>query len=204
MTLHSAKGLEFDTVFLVGLEDGIFPSNRILAESPDIQEERRLLYVGITRACKRLFISFAQTRHMFGTIQAQNPSRFLSELPENIAYFDFSSHPSYIQEINIENVIKDMIKDVPLAGASTWISNKQITTHKQIFNQKSTYEKQNYPEKKYTVAKNAISMGSLVWHVVYGDGIIKKQEVRESGTYFHVEFKKGLYIVHEKFLALKP
>jgi len=84
MTLHSAKGLEFDTVFLPGWEEGLFPSQRTLDENgkAGLEEERRLAYVGITRARKRAYIRFAANRRMHGLWQSGVPSRFLDELPE--------------------------------------------------------------------------------------------------------------------------
>jgi DNA helicase-2/ATP-dependent DNA helicase PcrA len=84
MTLHSAKGLEFDTVFLPGWEEGLFPSQRTLDEQgrAGLEEERRLAYVGLTRAKKRIYIRFASNRRMHGLWQASIPSRFLDELPE--------------------------------------------------------------------------------------------------------------------------
>ena len=82
MTLHSAKGLEFPLVFLVGMEEGLFPSQRALDESGRLEEERRLAYVGITRARERLVISYAETRRLHGADLPGMPSRFLRELPE--------------------------------------------------------------------------------------------------------------------------
>ncbi len=81
MTLHSAKGLEFPAVFIVGVEEGVFPHNRALTEPDEMEEERRLAYVGITRAMKRLFISHAWSRMLFGSTQYNPPSRFLDEIP---------------------------------------------------------------------------------------------------------------------------
>ncbi|HEY5663873.1 MAG TPA: UvrD-helicase domain-containing protein [Ilumatobacter sp.] len=81
MTLHSAKGLEFPAVFIVGVEEGVFPHNRALTEPDEMEEERRLAYVGITRAMRRLFISHAWSRMLFGTTQYNPPSRFLDEIP---------------------------------------------------------------------------------------------------------------------------
>ncbi len=89
MTLHSAKGLEFPTVFVVGLEDGILPHERSLANQEDLEEERRLLYVGMTRAKEKLFLSFAKTRFIKGNFQDNPPSRFIDDLPgENINFID--------------------------------------------------------------------------------------------------------------------
>ncbi len=84
MTLHTAKGLEFPTVFLTGLEDGIFPHSRTLGEKDEIEEERRLAYVGLTRARERLYISRAEYRSSWGAPTYNPASRFLDEIPENL------------------------------------------------------------------------------------------------------------------------
>ena len=84
MTLHSAKGLEFPAVFLVGLEDGVFPHLRSLTEPHELEEERRLAYVGITRARERLYLSHAWSRTIFGSTQYNPPSRFLDEIPQRL------------------------------------------------------------------------------------------------------------------------
>lgn len=80
MTMHAAKGLEFDTVIITGLEEGVIPSSRALYESEHIEEERRLLYVGITRARERLLLLNARYRHIYGQMESQVPSRFVKEL----------------------------------------------------------------------------------------------------------------------------
>jgi DNA helicase-2/ATP-dependent DNA helicase PcrA len=84
MTLHTAKGLEFPTVFLTGMEDGIFPHARTLDDPKEIEEERRLAYVGLTRAEKRLYISRAEYRLTFGTPKYNPGSRFLDEIPTDL------------------------------------------------------------------------------------------------------------------------
>jgi DNA helicase-2/ATP-dependent DNA helicase PcrA len=81
MTLHSAKGLEFEAVFLVGLEEGLVPHQRSLAREESLEEERRLCYVGMTRAMDRLHLSWAQSRLVFGQRRPSEPSRFLAEIP---------------------------------------------------------------------------------------------------------------------------
>jgi DNA helicase-2/ATP-dependent DNA helicase PcrA len=81
MTLHSAKGLEFPSVFLTGLEEGVFPHSRALTEPNELEEERRLAYVGITRAIDRLFLTYASRRALFGNTYAYPKSRFIEELP---------------------------------------------------------------------------------------------------------------------------
>lgn len=84
MTLHTAKGLEFPTVFLTGLEDGIFPHSRTLGEKGEIEEERRLAYVGLTRAEQRLYLTRSQSRSSWGAPSYNPPSRFLDEIPESV------------------------------------------------------------------------------------------------------------------------
>src|SRR5256886_1246015 len=81
MTAHSAKGLEFPLVFLVGLEDGLFPHSRSLSDASDIEEERRLCYVAMTRAEKYLYVTHAVTRRVYGEELASEPSQFLNEMP---------------------------------------------------------------------------------------------------------------------------
>jgi DNA helicase-2/ATP-dependent DNA helicase PcrA len=84
MTLHTAKGLEFPVVFLTGLEDGVFPHSRSLGDPDELEEERRLCYVGITRARERLYLCHAWSRMLFGATDYYPPSRFLSEIPEEL------------------------------------------------------------------------------------------------------------------------
>lgn len=84
MTLHSAKGLEFDNVFLVGMEEGIFPHSRSYESESELEEERRLCYVGITRARKKLFLLNAKRRTLFGKTSMNIPSRFISEIDEDL------------------------------------------------------------------------------------------------------------------------
>jgi DNA helicase-2/ATP-dependent DNA helicase PcrA len=84
MTLHSAKGLEFPNVFLLGMEEGVFPHTRALTEPTELEEERRLAYVGITRAQRRLHLTHAWSRSLFGNTQYNPPSRFLEEIPAEL------------------------------------------------------------------------------------------------------------------------
>ena len=84
MTLHTAKGLEFNTVFLTGFEDGIFPHQRALVDKTELEEERRLAYVGITRARQRLYLTRATVRTLWGAPQYNPPSRFTEEIPTQL------------------------------------------------------------------------------------------------------------------------
>jgi len=90
MTLHGAKGLEFPLVFLTGLEEGVFPHTRALTEMDELEEERRLAYVGVTRAMDRLLITYAQRRAIYGNTYAYPKSRFLEEMP-NLVFLESES-----------------------------------------------------------------------------------------------------------------
>jgi DNA helicase-2/ATP-dependent DNA helicase PcrA len=84
ITLHNAKGLEFPVVFMVGMEEGVFPHIKSMTDNKEIEEERRLCYVGITRAKERLYLTYAWTRHLWGWRQHTVPSRFLEEIPDEL------------------------------------------------------------------------------------------------------------------------
>ncbi len=90
MTLHSAKGLEFPVVFIAGMEEGIFPHSRTFFEPSELEEERRLCYVGVTRAKKLLYLIHTQKRALWGDIQVNSPSRFLDDIPEELISSVFS------------------------------------------------------------------------------------------------------------------
>ena len=102
MTMHSAKGLEFPNVFLVGFEDGLFPGMRAIGDREEMEEERRLCYVAITRAKQNLTISYAKQRMLYGRTNASLPSRFLREIPENITvkkggYYSRNNQESFVR-----------------------------------------------------------------------------------------------------------
>ena len=107
MTLHSAKGLEFPMVFLVGMEENLFPHKMSLEESGRLEEERRLCYVGITRAMEKLYISYAESRRMYGNENYNSPSRFIREIPDE-----------YMEEIRLNTTISRPTSFSPVASMS--------------------------------------------------------------------------------------
>ncbi len=94
LTLHAAKGLEFDRVFIIGLDDGLLPHNRSIGEEEEMEEERRLFYVGITRARDQLYLVRAERRNMFGHYDNQMPSRFLQDVPDDLVNVDATPRSS--------------------------------------------------------------------------------------------------------------
>jgi len=122
MTVHSAKGLEFPYVFLVGLEENLFPSSQSLNSRTDLEEERRLFYVAVTRAQTKLSLSFAENRYRWGNLTICEPSRFIEEIPE--MYIDFPRK----NPVKKENFLNDLNWSASLPGIS--MPAKKITLPK--------------------------------------------------------------------------
>ncbi len=130
MTLHTAKGLEFPTVFLTGMEDGIFPHSRTLGEQSEIEEERRLVYVGLTRAQQRLYISRAEYRSSWGAPNYNPPSRFLDEIPEDL--IEWRNNAS----VSTSLIRKSGVSTVPPPRAT----GKKITTMNLIVGERVSHD----------------------------------------------------------------
>jgi len=178
MTLHTAKGLEFDTVFVTGFEDGLFPHERTHSDPSQMEEERRLAYVGLTRARKRLYITRATVRTMWGTPSYNPPSRFLAEIPEilmdwrrldRVATWDVSSRTSAGHRSTSS----------PSAGSSRGSSMGSSTS----FQSRSTTAR---PKKTPVLAA-----GDQVLHTTFGLGTVKA--VTGSGDQARAEVDFGSY-----------
>ncbi len=126
MTLHTAKGLEFPVVFLTGLEDGIFPHSRSLGDQPELEEERRLAYVGLTRAQQRLYVSRAVVRSAWGAPQHNPPSRFLEELPATL--IDWKRTESAQTAWGSSSASTRFVDSGGYIPASTTITRRRVTT----------------------------------------------------------------------------
>jgi len=118
MTLHNAKGLEFDNIFMVGVEEGVFPHQRSLDTNSELEEERRLCYVGMTRARDQLFLSHAQTRMIHGKVHHQELSRFVNEIPKEYLTdqrFEFSTKPEKIKRTkNLPLAVGDHVEHLQI------------------------------------------------------------------------------------------
>jgi DNA helicase-2/ATP-dependent DNA helicase PcrA len=110
MTLHSAKGLEFPVVFIVGLEEGILPHARSMLNRAEMEEERRLMYVGITRAKEKVYLAFTRERNIFGSTQVNPPSRFLDDIPAHLLQ-NAKDGKSKIQNPNFQSNSKSKIQN---------------------------------------------------------------------------------------------
>ncbi len=141
MTVHSSKGLEFHTVFLSGLEEGLFPHENSRNEAGGVEEERRLMYVALTRARRRLYLSFAQSRMLHGQTRYNIPSRFLQEIPDNLLKWlqpvqktGFRSQAPETRNRGLDVAIQkaefgvqDRATSVRDAGASQWRIGQNVT-----------------------------------------------------------------------------
>jgi len=137
MTLHSSKGLEFPVVFLVGLEQGLFPNYRSLEDPKALEEERRLCYVGITRAKERLFISYARERRLYGHREPASPSLFLAELPADLLLSNTASAiPKRLTQPTRE--LKQQALNAPNSHADDWTVGDRVI-HKAFGNGEVTH-----------------------------------------------------------------
>ena len=211
MTLHSAKGLEFPVVFLVGMEEGIFPGYRSMGEPKELEEERRLCYVGITRAKENLFLTCAKQRTMFGSTSCNPISRFLNEIPEDFldeyeetfgnnkkdTTFKDNSYSWEYSKAGSSNVKTYNINQTP--GVKVAASSNQsfgFRTPESFLNSLNK-SKQNVDITKYEA-------GQRVFHKKFGEGTINY--VEEEGSDYKVDItfdKAGHKRLMAKFAGLE-
>jgi len=164
MTLHAAKGLEFPVVFIVGMEEGIFPHSRALVDQNELEEERRLAYVGITRAKEKLFLTHAWSRNLYGSTQYNPPSRFLDEIPGELLQ----------REGSVDSGADE--------GRGGYRPRPEETGAKKIeWTKKSVpkYRRQGEPVGALTGANAGLKVGDDVEHPSFGEGVIVN--IRGSG-----------------------
>lgn len=178
MTVHSAKGLEFDNVFLVGMEEGVFPGNQsIYSGSEEIEEERRLAYVAITRAKKKLTLTNAYTRMIFGTTNRNMPSRFLKEIPEELCSFDGIRRS--LSSMGYSSVNKQR-------GYSS--AESAASAAKGDFAAKPTAKSVHSAYASSAKSAASYNAGQRVRHKTFGDGLVIKVTPMGGDTMLEIAF----------------
>ena len=177
MTLHSAKGLEYLVVFLVGMEDGIFPGEQSATTIEGLEEERRLFYVGITRAKKILFITLASKRTLFGYTSYNKPSRFLKEIPKELT------------KKNIEK--REEVISVSKSNFDTKKSGFNFRTPEAFLSNIKARNTNNVDLSKYKV-------GQSIFHKKFGEGVIIGLEPENDDIKVDIDFNK---VGHKRLMA---
>ncbi len=205
MTVHSAKGLEFDRVFLVGMEDGIFPGIMSLNDRGEMEEERRLAYVGVTRARKKLFLTGCAHRMMYGRTQRNMPSRFIREIPDE--------YKEIIDRGYTESVSDDYDFFGNASSGSSWDSSFSSSFQKRAENTFDSFSKnRSRPTFKTAAVSSAPSapttldykVGDTVSHRVFGQGMVVSMTPMANDTLIEVSFDKvGTKKIMANFAKLK-
>ena len=165
MTMHAAKGLEYPVVFIVGVEEGLFPHSRALVDANELEEERRLAYVGITRAQERLFLTHAWSRQQFGTTQYNPPSRFLEEIPEALI-----EHQGNVQNRPKARTTRD--DDWGGRKVSSFDPDDEFRERQVDAAMAAGRSAQNRPPQPSNSQEIGLRVGDMVEHSVFGEGII--------------------------------
>ena len=207
MTLHSAKGLEYPVVFLVGMEEGIFPGHKSMDNPEDVEEERRLFYVGITRAKQNLYMTFAKRRTIFGSTSYNPPSRFIKEIPSELL-------DGYNEAMQDKDEEDNKFADSPFEWRykNNKMQESKVTTYKVDSETLKTENKsgfqfrsaesflKNLENKKVTNTEDLskYKVGQNVFHKRFGKGIITKLEQEADDIKVDIEFEK---FGHKRLMA---
>ncbi|WP_225721150.1 UvrD-helicase domain-containing protein [Candidatus Vallotiella sp. (ex Adelges kitamiensis)] len=178
MTVHASKGLEFSAVFVTGLEEGLFPHENSLIKLDGLEEERRLMYVAITRAKESLYLSFAQSRMLHGKTRYNVRSRFFDELPARVLQWTLSKTESSLRPLQHTNLI-----DNNTGWNHDWFS--QIQQQRDHISYTSTC-----PDESIPVTKNSFRIGISVFHPKFGEGTITGLEGDGADAKARVTFKQ--------------
>ena len=211
MTLHSAKGLEFPVVFLVGMEEGIFPGYKTIGEPQALEEERRLFYVGITRAKQYLYLTCAKHRTIFGSTSYNQVSRFVKEIPEELL-------EGYAEVVEIKSVDKEEFKDYGYRwsyGKGQTVKTFKMSEEDKSAVAKTIGEQGTKSEYQYRTAESFLNsikqnnqtndvdlskyqVGQRVYHKKFGEGTITKLEQEGNDVKVDLEFDKA---GHKRLMA---
>ena len=211
MTLHSAKGLEYPVVFLVGMEEGIFPGYQSMGDDNELEEERRLFYVGITRAKKYLFLTCANMRKIFGSTSYNPPSRFLKEIPKDL----LDGYDEVFEDRKREDSFEDSNyswKYGKSSGSSSWNKNGESYSGENWNKSNSSYSGGNFSR---SVSVNGNANGRVVTHRISNDDKIEETNsspfkrtaesflanlnARNNSNVDISKYKVGQNVFHKKF-----
>lgn len=186
MTLHAAKGLEFPVVFIPGMEEGIFPGAQSIYLDEDLEEERRLAYVGITRAKEKLYLISARQRMLYGTTSRNNRSRFVSEIPEDVTedrtvqmQSSFGSSPSYLCHFGSPAKPHKYSRSTPIPRGEATRTSQAAHQFGQV--NSGAAQKANAP---------SLSVGDTVRHKSFGTGIVISAKPMGNDTLLEIAFDK--------------
>lgn len=211
MTLHSAKGLEFPVVFLVGMEEGIFPGYKTIGEPQALEEERRLFYVGITRAKQYLYLTCAKHRTIFGSTSYNQVSRFVKEIPEELL-------EGYAEVVERKSADKEEFKDYGYRwsyGKGQTVKTFKMSEEDKSAVAKTIGEQGTKSEYQYRTAESFLNsikqnnqtndvdlskyqVGQRVYHKKFGEGTITKLEQEGNDVKVDLEFDKA---GHKRLMA---
>ena len=212
MTLHSAKGLEFPVVFLVGMEEGIFPGYKSIGEPKELEEERRLCYVGITRAKEQLYLTCARQRTIFGSTSCNGVSRFLKEIPANmIDGYDEAFENQNDSRLSNNRYEWSYGKAGSGYGGYTKDFNSSITSYKdnsvvaaksnsgfKFRTAESFLNNLSQTKKGNDIDLSGYKSGVKVYHKKFGEGIINKVEAEGEDLKVDINFDK---VGHKRLMA---
>jgi len=213
MTLHTAKGLEFPVVFMVGMEDGLFPGYKSIGEDAELEEERRLCYVGITRAKEYLYMTCAKSRTIFGSTSYSIPSRFLTEVPVNLLNGEIKKKEN-VNKYNLEYEVDEGEFGYGYSrnrssydfGGERVAYGIPITTQKteNVFAFKSAESFLKKLQADDTVNLDDFKVGRQVEHKKFGQGTIIGVEPEDDDLKVEIQFKKsGMKRLMAKYAGIK-
>ncbi len=184
MTMHAAKGLEFDTVFAIGMENGIFPGTASFESKTDMEEERRLAYVAITRAKRQLFLTYAKTRMLFGSTLSRSLSRFVTEIPKDLLH------------------VNDLT-----AGGGKYSTGSSLYAREAVIGGTGGLRRQmelQQPKKRPSGNAPALSVGDRVQDAMFGEGTVLRAEPMAGDCLIEVAFDEvGTKKLMAKYRKLK-
>lgn len=187
MTLHSAKGLEFPCVFLAGVEEGLFPSNQVLYFPEELEEERRLAYVGITRAKEKLYITNAQSRMVYGSTTFTKPSRFIGEIPRELTESNFEKRAANYKFGGFSDATSD---------TNEYFSVQKSSAGRRDYNTTAKTVNRGFSGSPASQSKPAATTkdykpGDTINHKAFGEGMILTVTAMGNDKLLEVAFQNG-------------